>query len=80
MLVFKWLAIAFVVAFLALTAWRWRHQFTGGAGAPAKAIVFDNGTVRATPGAASDPASAPVADAQTPPGTLRKCEIGRAHV
>ena len=73
--VFKWGLGGVLVAFVLLSAWRWRDAswlapLIGHPAPPPKAIVFDNGTVRAQP--ASEPASGQVV-ALPVPGAMRKC-------
>jgi hypothetical protein len=73
--VFKYGLVGVAVAFLLLSAWRWRDSGwlapLIGRNAPApRAIVFDNGTVRAQP--ASEAASGQVV-ALPVPGGMRKC-------
>lgn len=79
--VFKWGLGALLVAFVLLSAWRWRDSsllapLIGRPPPPPKAIVFDNGTVRAQP--ASEAASAEVI-ALPVPGGMRKC-VKRSEV
>ncbi|MFO1337275.1 MAG: hypothetical protein U1F53_03425 [Burkholderiaceae bacterium] len=71
-----WPAVALAVA---LVAWRHREEvqaFFSRPPAPAKPIVFDNGTVRDTAPPPAPDASAPVAAAPLPRGTMRKCLRG----
>lgn len=73
--VFKYGLAGVAVAFVLLSAWRWRDSswlapVLGREAPPARPIVFDNGTVRAQP--ASEPASGQTL-ALPVPGGMRKC-------
>lgn len=74
---FRRLAWGLAIVFVLLSAWRWRERWWTPPAPPARAIVFDNGSVRQPPAPAE--AASVAATPQAAPGVMRKC-VRKAEV